>query len=108
MRQWSGFRGLVLTLSAMVAACDNGEHLLSLDGQSVGAENNTGDEAPYCIRDGGCLQSPAHRCCNPRNLIQIVHTTCSIGKCCRLQGSGCTADLNQCCYPYSCKQSVCK
>jgi hypothetical protein len=68
---------------------------LSLDPGAPSSEH----EAPYCTGAGSCLPS-GHTCCT--GAIQTTHTTCSIGKCCRVRGSACATDTNVCCYPNQC------
>jgi hypothetical protein len=74
---------------------ETGRVELSLDPGVLSSE----EEAPYCTGAGSCR--PANRvCCT--GAIQTTHTSCRIGKCCRVRGSACAPNNNQCCYPYSC------
>jgi hypothetical protein len=72
---------------------DTGE--LSLDPGVPSSE----EEAPYCTGAGQC-RAPGRVCCT--GAIQTTHTSCRVGKCCRLRGSACAPNNNQCCYPYAC------
>jgi hypothetical protein len=96
---------LSLALALAVGACN------SADGQTVaqpglqsveqaGKLSDAMHEDAYCALAGQCRGRAGSTCCS--GSVQMTHTSCSNGKCCRPRDSACRSGANQCCYPNNC------